>query len=89
MGNSPLSLITYKYDAFANPGHKHNIISISFSAKPDKYGTSMLVAFLQQLLTYRGFYDHSNLEWVGLEKVQVVGSITAGTGMGRHMLNTR
>ncbi len=49
----------------------------------------MLVAFLQQLLTYRGFYDHSNLEWVGLEKVQVVGSITAGTGMGRHMLNTR
>ncbi len=57
-------------------------------ANPDKYGTCMLVAFLQQVLTYRGFYDH-NLEWVGLEGVQVVGSITAGTGMGRHQLNTR
>ncbi len=57
-------------------------------ASPDKYGTCMLVAFLQQVLTYRGFYDH-NLEWVGIEKVQVVGSITAGTGLGRHQLTTR
>lgn len=32
--------------------------------KPDKWGTSQLIAFLQQVLTYNGFYD-SNLEFVG------------------------
>ena len=48
----------------------------------------MLIAFLQQILTYGGFYDN-NLEWVGLEAVQIVGSMTAGTGLGRHQLSTR
>ena len=43
--------------------------------------------FLQQILTYGGFYD--NLEWVGLEAVTVVSTMTAGTGLGRHLLNTR
>ncbi|CAG2190736.1 DNCH2 [Mytilus edulis] len=38
--------------------------------KPDKWGTCQLIAFLQQVVTYNGFYD-SNLEWVGLEGVQV------------------
>ncbi|TRY75069.1 hypothetical protein TCAL_08574 [Tigriopus californicus] len=57
-------------------------------ASPDKYGTCMLIAFLQQVLTYGGFYDN-NLEWVGLEAIQIVGSMTAGTGLGRHALNTR
>ena len=50
----------------------------------------MLIAFLQQILTYGGFYD--NLEWVGLEAVQIVGSMSAsggGTGLGRHQLSTR
>ncbi|XP_074620352.1 cytoplasmic dynein 2 heavy chain 1-like [Acropora palmata] len=56
--------------------------------KPDKWGTSQLIAFLQQVLTYNGFYD-SNLEWVGLEGVQIVASMSAGTGMGRHQLTTR
>ena len=56
-------------------------------AKPDKYGTCMLIAFLQQILTYGGFYD--NLEWVGLEAVTIVGTMTAGTGLGRHMLSPR
>ena len=56
-------------------------------ANPDKYGTCMLIAFLQQILTYGGFYD--NLEWVGLEAVTVVSTMTAGTGLGRHLLNTR
>ena len=43
----------------------------------------MLIAFLQQILTYGGFYD--NLEWVGLEAVQIVGSMSSsggGTGLG-------
>ena len=57
-------------------------------AKPDKYGTSMLISFLQQLITYNGFYDNNN-EWIGLQDIQLVGSMTAGSGLGRHQLSTR
>ncbi|CAH2225380.1 cytoplasmic dynein 2 heavy chain 1 [Pelobates cultripes] len=56
--------------------------------KPDKWGTSNLVAFLQQVLTYHGFYD-DNLEWVGLENIQIVASMSAGGTIGRHKLTTR
>ncbi|XP_070553238.1 cytoplasmic dynein 2 heavy chain 1-like isoform X2 [Ptychodera flava] len=56
--------------------------------KPDKWGTSQLIAFLQQVLTYKGFYD-SNLEWVGLEGVQIVASMNAGNTIGRHQLTSR
>ena len=85
--------------------------------KPDKWGTSQLIAFLQQVpvhiyncctchwlicypvtvqsipvctqaLTYRGFYDN-NLEWVGLEGVQIVASMNGGSTLGRHALSTR
>ena len=41
-----------------------------------------------QLVVYNGFYD-SNLEWVGLEGVQLVASMNAGTGLGRHKLTSR
>jgi dynein heavy chain 2 len=57
-------------------------------AMPDKYGTSRLVSFLQQILTYQGFYDKNN-EWVGLEHMQVVGSMTAGSSLGKYSLTTR
>ncbi|XP_076467409.1 LOW QUALITY PROTEIN: cytoplasmic dynein 2 heavy chain 1-like [Babylonia areolata] len=56
--------------------------------KPDKWGTCQLIAFLQQVVIYNGFYD-SNLEWVGLEGVQIVASMNAGTGLGRHKLTSR
>ncbi|XP_030632529.1 cytoplasmic dynein 2 heavy chain 1 [Chanos chanos] len=56
--------------------------------KPDKWGTSSLIAFLQQVLTYHGFYDE-NLEWVGLENIQIVASMSAGGAMGRHTLTSR
>ncbi|KAM8977653.1 cytoplasmic dynein 2 heavy chain 1 [Pelodytes ibericus] len=56
--------------------------------KHDKWGTSTLVAFLQQVLTYHGFYD-DNLEWVGLENIQIVASMSAGGTIGRHKLTTR
>ncbi|XP_063840903.1 LOW QUALITY PROTEIN: cytoplasmic dynein 2 heavy chain 1-like [Scylla paramamosain] len=56
--------------------------------KPDKWGTCQLITFLQQVVTYRGFYDN-NLEWVGLEGVQVVASMTGGSALGRHKLSTR
>ncbi len=41
-----------------------------------------------QVLTYNGFYD-SNLEFVGLEGVQIVASMNAGNSLGRHKLTTR
>ena len=104
--------------------------------KPDKWGTSQLIAFLQQVrwcvrvcvcddslslslllppsvppslsslspslsppslppsplpsqvITYNGFYDN-NLEWVGLEAVQIVASMNAGNTLGKHSLSTR
>uniref|UniRef100_W5MJK1 Cytoplasmic dynein 2 heavy chain 1 n=1 Tax=Lepisosteus oculatus TaxID=7918 RepID=W5MJK1_LEPOC len=56
--------------------------------KPDKWGTSNLIAFLQQVLTYHGFYDE-NLEWVGLENIQIVASMSAGGTVGRHALTSR
>uniref|UniRef100_A0AAR2JK60 Cytoplasmic dynein 2 heavy chain 1 n=1 Tax=Pygocentrus nattereri TaxID=42514 RepID=A0AAR2JK60_PYGNA len=56
--------------------------------KPDKWGTSNLITFLQQVLTYHGFYDE-NLEWVGLENIQIVASMSAGGALGRHMLTSR
>ncbi|XP_068122972.1 cytoplasmic dynein 2 heavy chain 1 isoform X2 [Hyperolius riggenbachi] len=56
--------------------------------KPDKWGTNSLVAFVQQVLTYHGFYD-DNLEWVGLENIQIVASMSGGGTIGRHKLTTR
>ncbi|KER30421.1 hypothetical protein T265_03154 [Opisthorchis viverrini] len=61
-------------------------------AKPDKWGSCQLTAFLQQLLTYHGYYDPVNLEFVGVEGIQFVGSITPATtsaGLGRHLLSPR
>uniref|UniRef100_UPI00358EC9AE cytoplasmic dynein 2 heavy chain 1-like n=1 Tax=Myxine glutinosa TaxID=7769 RepID=UPI00358EC9AE len=55
---------------------------------PDKWGTCRLIAFLRQLLTYRGFYD-DNLEWVRLENVQLVASMTHVGSPGCHPLSPR
>jgi hypothetical protein len=35
-----------------------------------------------------GFYD-TDLEWVGLENIQIVSSMNPSTTLGRHELNTR
>ena len=56
--------------------------------KPDSWGTSMLSSFLQQLITYQGFYE-DNLEWVTLEGVHVVASMSAGNTLGRYELSSR
>uniref|UniRef100_H2M4S9 Cytoplasmic dynein 2 heavy chain 1 n=1 Tax=Oryzias latipes TaxID=8090 RepID=H2M4S9_ORYLA len=56
--------------------------------KPDKWGTSNLTAFLQQALTYKGFYDE-NLEWVSLENIQVVASMSTGGSVCSHSLTSR
>ncbi|KAJ3025524.1 UNVERIFIED_CONTAM: Cytoplasmic dynein 2 heavy chain 1 [Siphonaria sp. JEL0065] len=56
--------------------------------KPDRYETVEFIQLMQQLITYHGFYD-SNLEWVGIENVQVVASMTPSTRIGRSPLSTR
>ncbi|GFH23298.1 uncharacterized protein HaLaN_20892 [Haematococcus lacustris] len=38
--------------------------------RPDKYNTSQLVSFLQQLLTHEGYYDE-HLEFIRVERIQV------------------
>lgn len=56
--------------------------------RPDMYDTVELLAFLQQLLTHGGFYD-DQLEFIRLERVQVVVSMTPSNTVGRHPLTTR
>eukprot|EP00796_Vickermania_ingenoplastis_P004422 gene4422-3221_t len=56
--------------------------------KPDKYGTVQLHSLLQQMILYNGFYD-SDLEWVTIEKVQIVGSMNPPGSMGRYPVAPR
>ena len=56
--------------------------------KMDKWGTSPLVEFLQQAITYKGFYDQQ-LEWIGLENVQIISSMNPSTTLGRSELSSR
>jgi len=57
--------------------------------KPDKYQTIQMIAFLQQIITHRGFYDE-NLEFVFLdEKIQIVASMNPSSTLGRYPLSTR
>ncbi|XP_042145642.1 cytoplasmic dynein 2 heavy chain 1 [Ixodes scapularis] len=56
--------------------------------KPDKWGTCQLVAWLQQVVSYRGFYDQ-DLDWVGLERIQIVATMSSGSSLGKHRLSTR
>lgn len=45
-------------------------------------------AFLSQLILYQGFYN-AELEWVGVPKVQVAGSMNPSGGIGRYPLVSR
>ncbi|KAH9593148.1 Dynein heavy chain region D6 P-loop domain [Trypanosoma melophagium] len=56
--------------------------------KPDKYGTVELHAFLLQLFMYNGFYN-SDLEWIGIEKIQFVASMDPTTSAGRYEVTPR
>jgi dynein heavy chain 2 len=56
--------------------------------KPDKYGTVQLHSFLQQLILYQGFYDN-DLEWVTVERVQIIGSMNPPGSMGRFPVASR
>ena len=56
--------------------------------RPDMYDTCQLIAFLQQIITFDGFYNEE-LEFLKLERIQIVASINAATTVGRHPLSTR
>jgi dynein heavy chain 2 len=56
--------------------------------RPDQYDTCQLIAFLQQLITFDGFYNE-DLEFLRIDKIQIVASINAATTVGRHPLSTR
>ncbi|KXZ45909.1 DHC7 protein [Gonium pectorale] len=56
--------------------------------RPDKYNTCQLISFLQQLITHKGYYDE-NLDFIRVERVQIVGSMTPPGSVGRHALSTR
>ncbi|ESN99131.1 hypothetical protein HELRODRAFT_66985, partial [Helobdella robusta] len=43
----------------------------------DKWGTSSFLAFLQQILTYGGFYD-STMEMISFDGLQIIASMTIG-----------
>ncbi len=47
-----------------------------------------VVSFLQQVVTHKGFYDE-DLEWVGLDHIQLVTTMAPATTMGRHRLSKR
>ena len=56
--------------------------------KPDKYATTQLHCFLQQMILYEGYYAPS-LEWIGISNIQIVGSMNPHGGVGRYPLVTR
>jgi len=56
--------------------------------KPDMYDSCMLIDFLQQLITFSGFYDQ-NLEFLHIERIQIVCSMNPATTVGRWPLSTR
>ncbi len=56
--------------------------------RPDRYATVQVHAFLAQLILYQGFYN-AELEWVGVPKVQVAGSMNPSGGIGRYPLGSR
>ena len=56
--------------------------------KPDKYNTIQLISFLQQIVAYQGFFD-DNLEFVYLEKIQIIASMNPSSTVGRFEITTR
>eukprot|EP01022_Parablepharisma_sp_SALTPOND_P023029 TRINITY_DN475_c0_g1_i1.p1 TRINITY_DN475_c0_g1~~TRINITY_DN475_c0_g1_i1.p1 ORF type:complete len:3195 (-),score=434.63 TRINITY_DN475_c0_g1_i1:26360-35944(-) len=56
--------------------------------RPNKYETIQLISFLQQILSYNGFYDE-DLEFVYLERIQIIASMNPASTIGRNVLTSR
>uniref|UniRef100_A0A6P7FU93 Cytoplasmic dynein 2 heavy chain 1 n=1 Tax=Diabrotica virgifera virgifera TaxID=50390 RepID=A0A6P7FU93_DIAVI len=51
--------------------------------KADKWGTNILVEFLNQLIVYEGFFD-SNVEFIRIDNLTVVGSLEATNNLSQR-----
>ncbi|XP_056634261.1 cytoplasmic dynein 2 heavy chain 1 [Diorhabda sublineata] len=51
--------------------------------KSDKWGTNILIEFLNQLIDYKGFFD-SNVEFIGIENITIVGSLEATCNLSQR-----
>ena len=56
--------------------------------KPDKYETIQLISFIQELITYNGYYS-SDLEFVHLDKIQIICSMNPSSTIGRYDITSR
>ena len=56
--------------------------------KPDSYGTVQVHSFLQQIILYNGFYD-KDLEWIRVERIQVICTMNPSGSVGRYDLAPR
>lgn len=61
----------------------HSIFSFVFFSN-----ISPLCPYPLQVLTYNGFYNES-LEWVSLENIQMVASMSTGCALGSHSVTSR
>lgn len=62
----------------------HYIFFVSFFPKD----ITPFSPYPPQVLTYNGFYNES-LEWVSLENIQVVASMSTGFALGSHSITSR
>lgn len=56
--------------------------------KPDKYETIQLLTFLQQIVTFGGFYSE-DLDFIYLERIQIICSMNPSSTLGRFEVSTR
>ncbi|XP_060532310.1 cytoplasmic dynein 2 heavy chain 1 isoform X2 [Cylas formicarius] len=52
----------------------------------DKWGTSMVIEFLSQIIEFEGFFD-SNTEFIRLENVTIVGSLSSANRLSSRFLS--
>ncbi|KXS19391.1 hypothetical protein M427DRAFT_41773 [Gonapodya prolifera JEL478] len=58
----------------------------SADGKPDKYESVEVIAMLQQLLCFHGFYDFKSKEWVTIKQFQIITTINSDRDMGMRAL---
>ncbi|XP_018579489.1 cytoplasmic dynein 2 heavy chain 1 [Anoplophora glabripennis] len=51
--------------------------------KCDKWGTNILIEFLNQLVKYKGFYD-AGVEFIGIENITIVGSLATSRNLSKR-----
>lgn len=56
--------------------------------RADKYNSVQVIALLQQLITYGGFYDDT-LEFIRLQNIQIVATMAHNTSCTRNQLSNR